>query len=356
MVCVRRCANVTLFENERLLKEGIDYTFDFDETKNVITLTPLAGIWRSDRSYRIGLNNQDRTVLTAPDSSMVGDGDQFSITDTNGGRVVFEFESGYTVEVPEVLTLTVPREGLNAGGLSDGDIFLINDGANAPVVFEFNSDTASLPGSIQVPLPSGPTPIGGDALDAFLGQIALDIQTAIQGVAATGRLDVDVRVVGNSVILGVEAGATVTTSGSGLQQAARTLSMVVPAVGNAVNGVRDGDTFTISDGNVAITFEIDSNNTLNNATATRVTLAGTQVGSDVAIAIAAAISSSPLGLDTIVNGENIFLNLPANGSASIGSGSRLSIAGLARTPADGDTITIVPNDGSAGRLRSQSNG
>ena len=340
-------AVITLFENDRLLAEGIDYTFSYDKTKNVITLKPLAGIWRNDRSYRVSLNNQDRTVLTAPDSSTVSDGDQFSITDSSGGEVVFEFESGYTVLVPEALTLIVPQEGTNAGGLSDGDIFLINDGSNPTVVFEFNSDTASLPGSVQVPLPTDPTPVIASELTAFLNQIASDMQTAIQSQVTAGRLDLDVRLDGRRLILGAEAGATVTTSGSGLQQAARTLSMIVPAPGTAPNGVTDGDTFTINSGNLAVTFEIDTNNALNNAGAVPVTLAGNLDGSEVANLIADAILSSQLGITPIVNGTNIFLDLPVNGSASIGPGSRLTIAGLARTPADGDTLTFTPTGGGA---------
>lgn len=340
-------AVITLFENDRLLQEGIDYTFSYDETKNVITLKPLAGIWRNDRSYRIALNNQDRTVLTAPDANSVSDGDQFSITDTNGGKVVFEFESGYTVLVPEALTITVPQTGTNAGGLSDGDIFLINDGSNPPVVFEFNSDAASLPGSVQVPLSADPTPLDAAALETFLNQIAMDIEVAIQGEVTAGRLDLDVRRDGTSLVLGAEPGATVTTSGSGLQQASRTLAMVVPAVGTAVNGVADGDTFTLSNGNIAVTFEVDTNGTVNSSSSVPVTLSGTLTGNEVADIISSVISSSALGLDTSVSGQTVYLNLPANGSASVGAGSRLTVSGLARTPGDGDTITFNPTGGGA---------
>ena len=335
-------ANLTLFENDRLLTEGVDYTFSYDDINNIITLTPIAGVWQNDRSYRIGLNNQDRTVLTAPQASDVRDGDQFAITDTNGGQVVFEFESGYTLLVPEAITLTVPRIGTDEGGLSDGDIFLINDGTNPPIVFEFNSDAASLPGSVQIPLSSDPTPIDDPELSVFLNQIATDIQSAIQGEVNAGRLNVDVTVVDNKVVVGAEPGATATTSGSGLLQAPRTLALAVPRVGTSINGVADGDTFTISDGTSTVVFEVDTNATLNDATATPVTLNGLLDGSEVARIIATTISSSSLALNATTDGINVYLNLPTTGSASVGAGSRLSVVGLARTPNDGDTITFTP--------------
>ncbi len=175
-----------MFEDDRLLTEEIDYTFNYDETKNIITLTPLAGIWSDDRSYRIALNNQDRTVLVAPDPSLVSDGDQVSISDSNGGTLVFEFESGYSLLVPDPITLIVPEVGTNAGGLSDGDIFQINDGMNPIIIFEFNQDAATLPGSIEIPLPTRQTPTAEDDLNDFLNEIATNIATAIQSQVDAG--------------------------------------------------------------------------------------------------------------------------------------------------------------------------
>ena len=226
-------ANVTIFENDRLLTQGIDYTFNYDETKNIITLTPLAGIWKNDRAYRIELNNRDQTVLVAPDPSLIADGDQFQITDSANGTVVFEFESGYQLLTPDPITLVVPIEGINAGGLSDGDIFQIDDGVNPVAVFEFNSDTATLPGTIEVPLTSDPTPTGDAALAAYLNSIANIIRDAILSEKDAGRLNVDARVMpgDNKVIIGAETGTVAQTSGSGLRQLARTLGLNIPDTG-----------------------------------------------------------------------------------------------------------------------------
>ncbi len=258
-------ANVTLFEDELLLIEGIDYAFSYDKTQNVITLTPLAGTWKSERAYRIELNNRSRTVLTAPNASEVADGNQLSITDDNGGTIVFEFESGYSLLVPESITLVVPQVGTNAGGLRDGDIFQVNDGSSDSVIFEFNlPGDAKLPNSVAVALPTRPTPSSPAELDLFLQEIAGNIATAIQSQVNSGGLDLDVRVIGSQVVLGAEPGATVNTSLSALQQLPRTLALQVPPAGVATNGIADGDTFVIGIDADFVTFEFDTNGTLVN--------------------------------------------------------------------------------------------
>ncbi|MGB7329055.1 MAG: tandem-95 repeat protein [Rubripirellula sp.] len=342
-------ANVTLFEDERLLTEGLDYTFSYDKTQNVITLTPLAGIWQDDRSYRIALNNQDRTVLTAPDPSLVKDGDQLLITDDNGGTLAFEFESGYELTVPETITLIVPEVGTNAGGLRDGDIFSINDGVNPAIVFELDSDGVKLPGSVAITLPSGQTPTDPALLETFLEGIAQNIRTAIatQTITQGGSLDVDVRVLGKRVVIGAEAGATASTTGSGLVQAARTLALRVPATGVGPAGIQDGNQFFVNNGNATVAFEFDTNGATTNPSATVIDVNGLSAA-DVAIAMRDAINASALGLTSSLAGDglSVYLNLPVNGSASV-VGGLLGVVGVSRTPVDGDTIVITSVDGSA---------
>ncbi|WP_145417286.1 tandem-95 repeat protein [Planctomycetes bacterium K23_9] len=342
-------ANISLFENDTLLTEGIQYTFNYDETKNIITLTPLAGIWKNDASYRISLNNQDRTVVTAAAPADIRDGDQFSIADSDGGTVVFEFETGYQLQLPEPLTLVVPREGTNSGGIRDGDIFVINDGVNPSVVFEYNSDTAKLPGTVAVPLPATATPLDADQLQIFLEEIALSTATVISNEVTAGRLDVDVRVVGEQLIMGAERGATVTTNSTGLQQLSRTLGLLVPNAGSdPVNGVVDGDTFTLDNGSTAVTFEFSDGTGTPNPANTIVNIAGNAslTTAQVATAILQSVVSANLGLNPQIIGNTVYLDLPAAGSLAVSSG-RLSAVGVARPPADGDTLTLTPNDGSA---------
>ncbi|TWU25140.1 hypothetical protein Pla52o_14380 [Novipirellula galeiformis] len=338
-------SNVTVFENDRMLIEGIDYTFHYAETKNLITLKPLTGIWQEDRSYRVALNQRDRTVLVAPEAQELTDGDQIKITDANGGDIVFEFETGYQLLLPETISLIVPQVGTNFGGVSDGDIFQINDGKNPVVVFELDSDGVRLPSSVVVALPSDRPPTDPTALAAFLNQIALNIQTAIDAEVAGGRLDVETRVIGSRVAIGAEPGATAITSGSGLLQDARTLAFRVPEVGSGFGGVVDGDTFIVNDGIRAITFEFNTGGGLVDSANTEVAIATDLSANQVAIAIQQAILASSLRLNPNVQGDSVYLNLPDTGSASVPFG-QLTLVGISRTPTDGDLITFSPSDGS----------
>jgi hypothetical protein len=343
-------ANVTLLENDRLLSEGVDYTFFYDETRKLITLTPLAGVWQNDRSYRIEINNQDRDVLIAPSASSVTDGDQLTIIDSQGGEIVFEFESGYSLFVPQPITLVVPRAGTDIGGLSDGDLFQINDGVNIPVIFEFNAEGGStLPGTVAIPLPTTATPSDEADLGIFLTEIAGNMATAIQTKIDDGSLDVDVRVLADRVVIGGEPGTIAITTLSGLNQLSRTLGLQVPQAGVGPGGIADGDSFRLDNGSdTPIGFEFD---TLGDGVSTvqnrLIDVSGASSPEEVAFAIRDAILATGLGLEPVVEGDGrtVYLNLPQGGAANVVRG-RLEVVGLSRTPMDGDTITITPADDS----------
>ena len=342
-------ANITLLENDRLLTEGRDYTFNYDESKNLITLTPLAGIWQNDRAYRIAVNNQDRSVLVAPSASQVRDGDQMVIIDQAGGEIVFEFESGYTLLLPEAITLVVPDLGTDTGGLSDSDLFTINDGQNPPVVFEFNEPggTKIIPDSIEVVLPAGPTPTDETDRQLFLNGIANTIRDAIQSQVTAGLLNVDVPVPqGTEVVVGSDPGATVGTELGGLTQLPRTLAFEVPPAGvDTVLGVKDGDIFQVSNGNVSVTFEFDDDGNLNTVSNTPVSIAGLTAANDVAIAISDAVEASSLNLSTSIEGDGrvVYLNLPLQGSANVPQG-KLTVVGVSRPALDEDLIIFTPKN------------
>ena len=340
-------ANVSLFEDGRLLSEGIDYTFSYDESRNVVTLRPLAGIWRDERSYRIMLNNQDRSVLLVPDSSSVQDGGQVTITDNRGGTLVFEFEAGFSLLVPEALTLVVPEVGTNSGGISDGDIFRIDDGVNPSVVFEFNSDSNRLPGTVEVLLDAGPTPSDPNALDTFLRAITANIAAAIQSQVEAGLLDVDVDVDGLKVILGANRNAIANTSGSGLLQPERTLALQVPPTNVGTTGsILDGDQFVINTGALQRRFEFDTNNLLSLASNVPVTIGPNATPGEVALAVRDAVANAGLGLTPSLigtTGTAVYLNLPLGGSVT--AQGQLDVVGISRTPQDGETLRITPADG-----------
>ncbi|QDS92516.1 hypothetical protein FF011L_12630 [Roseimaritima multifibrata] len=326
-------ATVTLFENGRLLQEGIDYTFSYDSTKNQIRLTPLAGVWRQDRSYRISLNNEDRFVVIAPPAASVSDGDQITITDQNGGLISLEFESGYEIQFPEVLALIVPVAGTGTGGIADADRFTIDDGTNPPVTFEFDlaNENNILPGNIRVPFVQGATP----------AELAQAIATAVTGQAG---LDISVQLAGSQVIIGAESGASIDAFDSGLLQASATLAIQPPEAGAGPGGVQDGETFTIDDGLQQVIFEFDSGNGVA-ANRVRVPVSGANNDVLVSQAIQTAIATTTLNVTPTLIGGQLLLGLPVNGTATAGSG-QTRIVGLARTPQDGTTLTLTPNDGS----------
>ena len=343
-------ANITLIENDELLQEGIDYTFNYDSTRNLITLTPLAGVWQNDRSYRIEINNQDRDVLIAPPANVIQDGDQMEVIDSNGGEIVFEFESGYSLLLPEPITLVVPELGTDVGGITDGDFFQINDGVNPEVLFEFNEAGGNtLPGAIEITLPAGPTPENEPDKQIFLDGIAASIRTAIQDQVDSGLLDVDVAGSGVNVVVGAEPGATASTVATGLEQLPRTLALRVPTQGvTALGGIVDGDTFQIDVGGGPVTFEFDTGNGIATPLNQMVSVVDGETAADTAIAIKDAIDNSGLGLNPSIedDGLSIYLNLPLDGSASVEQG-QLSLVGLSRPALDEERIVFTPADGTS---------
>lgn len=327
-------ANVALFEGDRLLTEGVDYTFSYDATRGLITLRPIAGVWRDDRAYRISINNRDRLVTLAPSAGAIADGDSFLVVDNGGGRVTFEFESGYELRIPETLRFTVPRAGTGAGGISDGTRFSLTDSNGTAVFFEFDRDGVTLPGSRIVSFQTGDSP----------ETIAQSISAAIQAAVDAELLDVTPVVDGRSVIIGSEAGTILDASRTAMITAAQTIALSVPTVVAGPGGIADGEILTISDGNQTIRFEFDSNGS-SNPVNTPINISGLSQADSVRNAIAAAIADSPLRIEPLLIGELLFLNLPANGSANVVGGS-IATVGISRTPADGSTITFTPATGS----------
>lgn len=326
-------AAVALFEGDRLLTEGVDYTFSYDSTKKLITLRPIAGLWRNDRAYRVSLNNQDRLVGRAPGAGQIADGDSFTIVDQDGGRVNFEYDSGYQLVAPEALSFTVPQAAASAGGISDGDLFSITGVNGTPVIFEFDRDGTRLPNTRAVNFSVTNTP----------SMIAASARAAIALAASEGLINVDVNVnaTGPTVVVGSEAGIVLDASRSGLITVARTIALRVPTAGVGPAGVSDGNLLTISDGVNTVVFEFDTNNALNNPNNVAISLAGQAQAEGVVDAILTAIEASPLRLNPVVTGNLLFLGLPVTGTASV-TGGNLAAVGLSRTPADGDTITFTP--------------
>ncbi|MEX0819803.1 MAG: trypsin-like serine protease, partial [Pirellulaceae bacterium] len=335
----KRGSNFALFEDDRLLREGIDYTFHFNAIENIIVLKPLAGIWKNDRLYRVSLNNRDRFVVAAPSATSTADGDQFLVTDSSGGQLAFEFESGYDLALPETLTLSIPATGTGTGGISDGDRFTLDDGTNPPVTFEFDlaDENLVLPSNVRIPFSLG------DSREQLAAAVASAIETEVAN--PDRALDVTVVQQGTKVILGTEAGATLETTNSGLQQAAKTLAFRAPTAGAGSGGIADGEIFTINDGEKSVTFEFEITGGVR-AGNVAVPVAGSATAQAVLDRMEAAILSTELNVTPASANNLLILDLPSHGSASLGQG-QLRLLGLSRTPADGTTLTFTPTDGGA---------
>jgi len=143
--------SITITRNGQFLQPGIDYVASYNQTSRIIRLTPLTGIWPPDSVYVITLNNRDRHVLVAPTGTAVRDGDQFDITDHTGVKVVFEYDSGYTIQIPKTLSVQVPAAGGGFGGITDGSTFSITR-SGVVTTFEFDSNGTLLnPSNVRVP-------------------------------------------------------------------------------------------------------------------------------------------------------------------------------------------------------------
>ena len=136
--------NVIVTQNGVPLVDGIDYLFGYNATSDTIVLTPLSGIWNPNKIYQVQLNNLDRFRLVAKPGPQIADGQGFEIRSKTGPVTTFEFESGYTVIVPQTLTLTVPPQGGSLGGVEDGQTFSVQRVSGGSTlqtaVFEFDSN------------------------------------------------------------------------------------------------------------------------------------------------------------------------------------------------------------------------
>ncbi len=216
--------SVSLSADNVLLMEGEDYTFRYNATTNTIVLTPLAGQWDNNKTYVITLPNNDRFVIEMPDGGDIVDGQTFFITDLTGGTVTFEFESGYSLSVPDTLTLYVPQAGTGQGGVADGQRFTLFDGTSS---FTFEFDANDPPNFL-----TGNIPINIRGLTTA-DEVAQAMIDAINGAGTA----VTVRNLGDGAIhVGGEDTVTIDLANANLTQSGQ------PGV------VADGQTITVTDG------------------------------------------------------------------------------------------------------------
>ncbi len=191
---------ITILENGRPLIAGEDYVIGYSSSSGLLRLTPTSGEWRPDAVYVITLNNRDSIRLFAQRGQDIADGDQLVLTDIQGNRSVFEYETGNAIQVPTTYSLRI--SGAN-NAFADSDRFRIIAPDGTRRTFEINT-TGTVTGS-NVPINLGSAGTVAEVRQAFLDALA--------PLATT--LDLQLIAVGDDVIqLGTLAGHVVVPVGA----------------------------------------------------------------------------------------------------------------------------------------------
>ncbi|MCO6458585.1 MAG: tandem-95 repeat protein [Pirellulaceae bacterium] len=275
---------ISITEDGVLLQPGVDYNFRYDATTNVISLAHVTGIWPNNRTYVIRLNNTDRFVIDAPRGDQVVDGQTFFIEDRNNNVVTFEYESGFSIRVPQPLSLQVPPQGVGPGGITDGQTLIVAPPLGAAVTFEF--DTNSPPNVFS----------GNLGIDVSSATSVDDVANAIVTAITNAALGLRPANLGGGVVhLGARRGYFVDTTPT-----------VVSQFGFAGVFV-DGETFTVSEGANSVTFEF--NETILNPNVmpgnTRIEFDNTFTQDQLVDVVGAAIAAAGLNLSPVNLGNGL---------------------------------------------------
>jgi hypothetical protein len=184
--------------------------------------------------------------------------------------VVFEYDSGFSLQVPQTLTLQIPVAG--GAALADGETFTITDGTRT-AIFEFDTDGATTPNNIAIPISNADS----------ANDIATKLVAAI-GSTSLGLSPVNiVNFFGRAVHLGSTSVHTLDTTNTSLMQT------------GVAGGIENGQTFTIDDGTKVVTFEFTTGT---GATGSNqpIRFSLNQTHEQIADAIVAAIVSARVGL------------------------------------------------------------
>ena len=266
---------VTITQNGVPLEEGTDYSFSYNATSDTIVLTPGSGIWEPDKVYVITFNNQDRFQLVADSGDMILDGDSFVIFDQNFTDETFEFESGFTIFVPQTLTMTVPPEAGGVGGVADGDTFSVTNGL-ITVNFEFDSN-GTLTNSNNTPIDFS----SQSTVDDIANEIVATLASVSLGLNPVNLTDGVIHL------------------GSNANHGINTLNSPTLTVVGTPGGIADGDVFIVDDGSSLTIFEFDTDNVFSaNTEVIRYDTSDTY--EDIAAEIAIVVENADVGLTPIV--------------------------------------------------------
>jgi hypothetical protein len=324
--------SIKVFQDSTRMIVMEDYAFNYDATNDVIRLTALAGVFESDRTYRLELANVDGIVIEPEIGSLVNDGDLFQVTDNAGLTVDFEFDCGPLIQVQQSYTLVVPENG--GEGIADGETFSISDDQNNEYVFELDRNGVVEQGNVAVPYTLAFSP----------NDVALSI------VASLNNADIGLAPVNlgeGQVHVGTQDFHILDANSTSIDQVG------VPA------SVSDGDFFTLDNGNSVLTIEFDRDGNSDTG-GILIEFDSAATHEQIAVRVAEAIVAAELGLATQHVGDGLVYlggtdaiqvdttdsNLLVIGQAGVRPGFGVRIPSQAGVPdglLDGQTFTI--NDG-----------
>ena len=278
--------NVLLTENGRLLVPDVDYVFGYSANNRTIRLTPVAGLWRPDSVYQIVLNNRVSLNVALPGGDGIADGDQVVVTDINGSVQTYEFDSGFSLAVPQSSLLTIT--GTNAD-VVEGETFTIELAGGETRTLEIDSDGGVAGGNVPV-LVSGAGTVA-ELRDAILDALnSVDLLLAPMTIAEA--LDLAPVALGNAQIqLGTLAGHTLSGGFTGVELTGQSGS------------AGDGDLISYSlgvAGQAATDFELTTDTLTNVTGSIPIAITRQDTPDQIAQKIASALADADgLGLGTV---------------------------------------------------------
>ncbi|MEO1524376.1 MAG: GEVED domain-containing protein [Planctomycetota bacterium] len=273
--------SLILLQDGVALVEGVDYRFGYNNSTNVIRLTPIAGVWETNSTYVIRMIDSSDAIIQANDGINYIDGETLSIIDGLGQTTNFEYETGVTVNISSSL----------GAAAADGVTVTVFDGSVSRQ-FEFDNNDAVSPLSIPVTIPAA-----GNATQ-FAEALAAAINAdAFLSLTATAENNF-VQLTGGTPLTSVTSSSVFVTS-SGQIGTAIGFGLLIPNEDAGVaTTVTDGQTFIIRRGAVqSATFEIDSDGLLNDTNAIPVNVSLTSSLDEIADELVRAIGGAGLGLN-----------------------------------------------------------
>ncbi|MEL6108918.1 MAG: GEVED domain-containing protein [Planctomycetota bacterium] len=273
--------SLILLQDGVALVEGVDYRFGYNNSTNVIRLTPIAGVWETNSTYVIRMIDASDAIVQANDGFNYIDGETLSIIDGLGQTTNFEYETGVTINI---------SSSLSAAG-ADGVTIDIFDGS-VTRQFEFDNNDAVSPLATPVVIPPAGSPSDFAALlaeainnDAFLNLTATSANNFVQLTGGTPLTSAT-----SSSVFVTSSGQIGTAIGFGLE---------IPNEGASLSTtLTDGQSFIIRRGDLqAVTFELDSDGFLNDETATAVPFSLNSSLDELADELVRVIGGAGLGLN-----------------------------------------------------------